>query len=96
MRSIVVALFRFRFPTYVRLLPGHRCTGRRKRGYCVPDDVKRTAVAVLAHRLMPAPLDGSYGGEEAASEELVEARRVVATAGAHRSGETYLALLAEA
>ncbi len=44
------------------------------RGFCVPDDVKRLAVPVLAHRLMPASLDGAsatHGGEPADSEELV-------------------------
>jgi MoxR-like ATPase len=41
------------------------------RSYCVPDDVKRLAVPVLAHRLMPAPLDGTYGGEPASAEDLV-------------------------
>jgi MoxR-like ATPase len=41
------------------------------RDYCVPDDVKRVAIAVLAHRLVPAPLDGGYGGELASSEDLL-------------------------
>ena len=41
------------------------------RSFCVPDDVKRLAVPVLAHRLMPARLDGAYGGDPATAEDLV-------------------------
>ncbi len=42
------------------------------RDYCVPDDVKRLAVAALAHRVVPAPVDGT---DESDPEELV--RRVL-------------------
>lgn len=43
------------------------------RDFCVPDDVKRLVVPVLAHRLIPSPLDGggSVGSEDVLAE-LVE------------------------
>lgn len=38
------------------------------RDYCIPDDIKRLAVATLAHRVVPAPMDGT---EEANAEQLI-------------------------
>ena len=46
------------------------------RDFCVPDDVKRLAVPVLAHRVVPAPgvgaLEGGDAGPEEAVRELLE------------------------
>jgi MoxR-like ATPase len=33
------------------------------RTYCIPDDIKRLAVPVFAHRVIPAPLNGSSGND---------------------------------
>jgi MoxR-like ATPase len=41
------------------------------RDFCVPDDVKRLALPVIAHRLVPSPSGRRHGSGAATSEELV-------------------------
>ena len=41
------------------------------RTWCVPDDVKRLAVPVVAHRLVPSPTGRRRAEGGATSEELV-------------------------
>ncbi len=47
------------------------------RDYCVPDDVKRVAVSVLAHRVVPRQVRGTDGRDaEALIHEVLETTRV--------------------
>ena len=42
------------------------------RDYCIPDDIKRLAVPVLAHRVLPAGGADPLGGRRSAAELLAD------------------------